>query len=156
MDAAHLLPIQERTSTFACIILHVCKELNSSIPMILSKACLCVFLCTLSICTVYYFASFCISLLKPLLRAWFFSGLLIMSSILCCAFLCLFVLMYDIGIKFEMIWYMISYYTKPCMLLVSLFVGYVGRTHTVIPLLLWNNFPQNIRKVFTIHNLYKI
>ena len=48
---------------------------------------------------VYYFAS----LLKPLLRARFFSGLyglLIMSSISCCVFLCLFVLLYDIGIKF--------------------------------------------------------
>ena len=64
----------------------------------------CVFLCTLSSCKVYYFAS----LLKPLLRAWFFSGLyglLIMSSISCCVFLCLFVLLYDIGIKFDMIWY---------------------------------------------------
>ena len=60
------------------------------------------FLCTLSICKVYYFAS----LLKPLLRARFFSGLyglLIMSSISCCVFLCLFVLLYDIGIKFDMI-----------------------------------------------------
>ena len=66
--------------------------------------CVCVFffcVCNLSICKVYYFAS----LLKPLLRAWFFSGLyavLIMSSISCCVFLCLSVLLYDIGIKFDM------------------------------------------------------
>ena len=48
------------------------------------------FLCILSICKVYYFASFCISLLKPLFRACFFSGLyglLIMCSISCCVFM---------------------------------------------------------------------
>ena len=66
----------------------------------------CVFLCTLSICTVYYFAS----LLKPLLRARFFLRPLwpfdhVLNIMLC--FLCLFVLLYDIGIKFDMIWYMI-------------------------------------------------
>ena len=63
----------------------------------------CVFLCTLSICKVYYFAS----LLKPLLRAWFFSGFYlwpfdhVLNIMLC--FLCLFVLLYDIGIMFDMI-----------------------------------------------------
>ena len=38
-------------------------------------------------------------------------GLLIMSSISCC-FLCLFVLMYGIGIKFDMMWYDMIWYDK--------------------------------------------
>ena len=64
------------------------------------------FLCTLSICIVYYFCKFpCIFVetfvkgmifLRPL---WPFNHVL---NIMLC-FLCLFVLMYDIGIKFDMI-----------------------------------------------------
>ena len=65
----------------------------------------CVFLCTLFVCKVYYF----VSLLKPLLRAWFVSGLyglLIMSSISCCVFMPVcFVVWYWNKVWYDMIWY---------------------------------------------------
>ena len=67
----------------------------------LTGVCVCVCVCVYFVCfEKCIFASFCIFLLKLL----FFSGLYGLS-ISCCVFLCLFVLIYDIGIKFDMIGY---------------------------------------------------
>ena len=56
------------------------------------------------------FASHCIffTFVKSMIVLGFF-GLFVMSSISCCV-LCLFVLMYDIGIKYDMIWWYMIWY----------------------------------------------
>ena len=75
------------------------------------------FLCTLSICKVYYFASFYIFFVETFVKGKIFLRPLwpfdhVLNIMLC--FLCLFVLMYDIWIKFDMIWYhtILTYLSK--------------------------------------------
>ena len=71
---------------------------------------LCIFVCEFVMCIL---VSLCI-VVVTFVRAWLsqaFFGLLIMSSISCCVlFFYAFVLMYDIGIKFDMIWYDMIWY----------------------------------------------